>query len=95
MTEQRQQLAKKFGFDAYAVASDNPDPVANAIGRMLDHIHCLDNKVAELCQSVNQLGGNVCTEVPTMNIEDEAFREAERLAAEQRKQQLDEFDPTI
>src|SRR5574343_773380 len=59
VTEQRQQLAKKFGFDAYAVASDNPDPVANAIGRMLDHIHCLDNKVAELCQNINRLGGNV------------------------------------
>ena len=95
VTEQRQQLAKKFGFDAYAVASDNPDPVANAIGRMLDHIHCLDTKVAELCQSVNQLGGNVCTEVPSMDIQDEAFREAERAAAEQRKKQLDEFDPTI
>jgi serine O-acetyltransferase len=95
VTEQRQQLAKKFGFDAYAVASDNPDPVANAIGRMLDHIHCLDNKVAELCQSVNQLGGNVCSAVPTIDIEDEAFREAERLAADKRKQQLEEFDPTI
>ena len=95
VTAERQQLAKKFGFDAYAVSSDNPDPVANAIGRMLDHIHCLDSKVAELCQSVNQLGGNVCTAVPSMDIDDEAFREAERLAAEQRKKQLDEFDPTI
>lgn len=95
VTEQRQQLAKKFGFDAYAVASDNPDPVANAIGRMLDHIHCLDNKVAELCQNINRLGGNVCSEVPTMDIEDEAFREAERKAAEERKRQLEEFDPTI
>ena len=95
VTEQRQQLAKKFGFDAYAVASDNPDPVANAIGRMLDHIHCLDNKVAELCQNINRLGGNVCSEVPAMDIDDEAFREAERKAAEERKRQLEEFDPTI
>jgi serine O-acetyltransferase len=95
VTAERQQLAKKFGFDAYAVASDNPDPVANAIGRMLDHIHCLDSKVAELCQSVNQLGGNVCSAVPVMDIDDEAFREAERVAAEQRKKQLEEFDPTI
>ncbi len=95
VTEQRQQLAKKFGFDAYAVSSDNPDPVANAIGRMLDHIQCLDNKVAELCESVNQLGGNVCTAVPQMGIEDEAFLEAERQAAEQRRKHMDEFDPTI
>lgn len=95
VSEQRQHLAKKFGFDAYAVASDNPDPVSNAIGRMLDHIHLLDSKVAELCKSVNDLGGNVCSQVPIMDIDDEAFREAERQAAEQRKKQLDEFDPTI
>ncbi len=95
VNEQRQHLAKKFGFDAYAVSSDNPDPVSNAIGRMLDHIQLLDNKVAELCKSVNQLGGNVCSEVPSMEIDDEAFREAERLAAQQRKKMLDEFDPTI
>ncbi|MBU1438743.1 MAG: serine O-acetyltransferase [Gammaproteobacteria bacterium] len=95
VSEQRQNLAKKFGFDAYAVASDNPDPVANAIGRMLDHMQCLDTKVAELCQSVNQLGGNVCDAVPTMNIADEAFLAAEREAAVQRKKAHEEFDPTI
>ncbi|MCT6698523.1 serine O-acetyltransferase [Rheinheimera sp. 4Y26] len=95
VSEQRQNLAKKFGFDAYAVASDNPDPVANAIGRMLDHIHCLDNKVAELCKSVNDLGGNVCDAVPSMDIGDEAFLAAEREAAEQRKKAHEEFDPTI
>jgi serine O-acetyltransferase len=95
VTEQRQQMAKKFGFDAYAVSSDNPDPVANAIGRMLDHMHCMDQKVAELCQSVNRLGGNVCSQVPDLNIDDEAFREAERQAALARKKALDEFDPTI
>ncbi len=95
VSEQRQNLARKFGFDAYAVASDNPDPVANAIGRMLDHMQCLDTKVAELCQSVNQLGGDVCGAVPTMNIGDEAFLAAEREAAVQRKKSHEEFDPTI
>ena len=95
LTEQRQQMAKKFGFDAYAVSSDNPDPVANAMGRMLDHMHFLDNKVTELCQSVNKLGGNVCDIVPEIAIEDEAFIQAEREAAEHRKKAVDAFDPTI
>ena len=74
----RDAQAKKFGFDAYAVSSDNPDPVANAMGRMLDHMHFLDNKVTELCQSVNKLGGNVCGIMPEIAIEDEAFIQAER-----------------
>ena len=95
LTEQRQQMAKKFGFDAYAVSSDNPDPVANAMGRMLDHMHFLDNKVTELCQSVNKLGGNVCGIMPEITIEDEAFIQAERDAAEHRKKAVDAFDPTI
>ncbi len=95
LTEQRQQMAKKFGFDAYAVSSDNPDPVANAMGRMLDYMHFLDNKVTELCQSINKLGGNVCEMVPEIAIEDETFIQAEREAAEQRKKAVDAFDPTI
>lgn len=95
VSEQRQNLAKKFGFDAYAVSADNPDPVANAIGSLLDHIHLLDNKVSELCHSVNSLGGNVCEQVPTVNIDEVDFREAEQRAAEQRRKEVDEFDPAI
>lgn len=95
VSAQRKQLAQKFGFDAYAVSADNPDPVANAIGRMLDHIQLLDNKVGELCHSVNQLGGNVCEEVPTVNIDEEDFKLAEKRAAEARKRDVEAFDPNI
>ncbi|MER8149726.1 serine O-acetyltransferase, partial [Acinetobacter baumannii] len=76
LSEQRQHLAKKYGFDAYAVSADNPDPVANAIGSLLDHVHVLENKVSELCHSVNELGGNVCEQVPSVNINETDFREA-------------------
>ncbi|MDX5408140.1 MAG: serine O-acetyltransferase [Chromatiaceae bacterium] len=95
VSAERKQLAQKFGFDAYAVSADNPDPVANAIGRMLDHIQFLDNKVAELCHSVNQLGGNVCEEVPTVDIDEEDFRLAEQRAAQERKRDVEGFDPNI
>ena len=95
VSDGRKQLAKKFGFDAYAVAADNPDPVANAIGRMLDHIQFLDNKVGELCHSVNQLGGNVCEQVPAVDIEEEDFKLAEQRAAQQRKRDVEAFDPNI
>lgn len=95
VSAERKQMAQKFGFDAYAVAADNPDPVANAIGRMLDHIQLLDNKVGELCHSVNQLGGNVCEQVPTVDIEEEDFKLAEKRAAEARKRDVEAFDPNI
>lgn len=95
VSAERKQMAQKFGFDAYAVAADNPDPVANAIGRMLDHIQLLDSKVGELCHSVNQLGGNVCEQVPTVDIEEDDFKQAEKRAAEARKRDVEAFDPNI
>ncbi|QSX31291.1 serine O-acetyltransferase [Shewanella cyperi] len=93
-SERRNAMAKKYGFDAYAVAPDNPDPVANAIGQMLDHMHLMDSKVQELCQAVQSLGGSVCTEkLPELDVGE--FSDAEMAAAEKRQHALDEFDPII
>lgn len=92
----REAIAKRFGFDAYAVATDNPDPVANAIGRMLDHMHIMDEKMAEMCTAVKDLGGDVCTEkLPDIDVKEIDFREAERQASEKRKAEMDAFDPDI
>lgn len=95
LSDERKHMAKKFGFDAYAVAADNPDPVANAIGRMLDHIQMLDTKVEELCHGVNELGGDVCSIMPTVDIEEEDFLQAEQRAAEARAKDIAAFDPEI
>jgi len=93
-TERRSAMAKKYGFDAYAVSPDNPDPVANAIGQMLDHMHLMESKVQELCQAIQGLGGNVCTEkLPELDMGE--FNDAEKAAAEKRHSALDEFDPSI
>jgi len=90
----REKVAQKFGFDAYAVSSDNPDPVAKAIGRLLDHIHLMDNKVSDLCKEVNRLGGEVCQEaLPELKVGE--FEEAEKAAAKRRKEQVESFDPEI
>lgn len=93
--DKRAAMAKKYGFDAYAVSEDNPDPVAMAIGNMLDHVNILDQRVSELCSSVNKLGGDVCSDLPRIELEDEDFREAEKRAAESRQDALDRFDPSI
>jgi len=48
-------IAKRMGFDAYGLSRDMPDPVANAINAMLDHIHELDDRVIELCKLLHRL----------------------------------------
>ena len=93
-TEKRDEVAKKYGFDAYAVSADNPDPVAKAIGRLLDHMHLMDNKVAVLCKEVNQLGGEVCQEaLPELRVGE--FDEDEKAAAKRRESHVEAFDPEI
>ncbi|MDP5214262.1 serine O-acetyltransferase [Pseudoalteromonas tunicata] len=93
--QQRAAIAEKYGFDAYAVSYDNPDPVANSIGKMLDHIHLLDAKINELSCALNKLGGDVCEQqLPELNLDDQDFCKAEQLA-KQKRQQHDDFDPKI
>lgn len=82
--ERRKKMAKQYGFDAYAISADNPDPVATAIGRMLDHVEVLDNKVADLCQAVNKLGGDVCGKLPEVDMDDVEFLEESERAAKRR-----------
>lgn len=84
--EQRAKMAEKFGFDAYAISPDNPDPVANAIGKMLDHIHIMDTKVNSVCTEVQKLGGDVCGEkLPDIEMPVEDFVKAEIEAAKERE----------
>lgn len=90
----REEAAKKFGFDAYAVSADNPDPVAKAIGRLLDHMHLMDKKMSDICKEVNHIGGNVCQEaLPELRVGE--FVEDEKAAAQRRKDTVDAFDPEI
>lgn len=51
----RDATAQKIGFDAYG-ATDMPDPIANAINLMLDHIHQMDKQIEVMCQKLNDAG---------------------------------------
>jgi serine O-acetyltransferase len=53
--KRRHATAKKLGFDAYGATSDAPDPVANAINSILDHVHVMDNKMESMCESIKRL----------------------------------------
>jgi serine O-acetyltransferase len=90
----RNEAAKKFGFDAYAVSADNPDPVAKAIGRLLDHMHLMDGKFTDLCKEVSNLGGEVCQDaLPELRVGE--FVEDEKAAAKRRETATEAFDPEI
>lgn len=57
--KRREEIADKMGFDAYGATQDMPDPVANAVNRMLDHIHLMDERMDKLCEEVSRLGGRL------------------------------------
>ncbi|WP_027160193.1 serine O-acetyltransferase [Methylobacter luteus] len=52
----RDAIATKMGFDAYGATADMPDPIANAINRMLDHIHVLDEQIEGMKKALNDAG---------------------------------------
>jgi len=55
----RKAFAEKIGFDAYGTTQDMPDPVANAINCMLDHIHAMDQQMQNMCKSLKALGSEM------------------------------------
>ena len=48
-------IARTLGFDAYGLTRDMPDPVANAIGSMLEHIQLLDERLVQVCKVLHQM----------------------------------------
>ena len=66
---ERDKIASKMGFDAYGMTSDMPDPVAYAINHMLDHIHALDEQLANMQQAINEAGIQ-CAKTPMCPLED-------------------------
>lgn len=64
----RQEIAKKIGFDAYGMSQDTTDPMVHAVNCMLDHIHAMDEKMAQMCQVIEQLGGKV-DDIPLPELE--------------------------
>jgi serine O-acetyltransferase len=67
----RQAIAEKLGFDAYGVSQDMPDPVARAIGQLLDHLHAVDGRLEGVCGALKELGSDYCAkDLPVLRDED-------------------------
>jgi len=56
--EKRKEIAKKIGFDAYGTTQDMPDPVANAVDCILDHLHAVDGQMERICRALRKLGAD-------------------------------------
>ncbi|RLA23832.1 MAG: serine O-acetyltransferase [Gammaproteobacteria bacterium] len=65
----REAIASKMGFDAYGSTRDMPDPVANAINKMLDHIHGMDHQMESMKKMLHDAGYEV-NEQPLSELED-------------------------
>ncbi|MGB1882369.1 MAG: serine O-acetyltransferase [Gammaproteobacteria bacterium] len=52
---QREETARKIGFDAYGEVRDMSDPVTQALDSLLDHTHSVENEIAELRQKLEAL----------------------------------------
>ncbi|CAN5777085.1 MAG: Serine acetyltransferase [Chromatiales bacterium USCg_Taylor] len=55
-SKQREETARRIGFDAYGTTKDMPDPVANAIHSLLDHIHAIESQIESLRKAVGERG---------------------------------------
>ncbi len=68
--DRRAEVARRIGFDAYGT-TEMPDPVAQAVNAILDHIHVTDRRLEELCSAVRELGGRMEeTRVPDLDIDE-------------------------
>ncbi len=57
--DQRRATANKIGFDAYGVSVDMPDPMVEAMNKLLDHVHKTDRQVEEMRCALRKLGEHV------------------------------------
>jgi serine O-acetyltransferase len=76
----RQAIAEKYGFDAYGVGHDMPDPMARAISQLLDHLHAVDGRLEGISDALRGLGSDYCArELPALR--DEDFAEVKAMGA--------------
>ena len=63
ISKQRDDMAEKIGFSAYAVSDNMNDPMSKAIHALLDHAAKQDQQLKEAMKQLAKLGGDVETDV--------------------------------
>ncbi len=68
---ERLDYARSLGFHAYGVDAGDPDPGAQAILSLLDHLQAVDKRMDVFCQAMRAAGVNLCdAAVPALKEED-------------------------
>lgn len=69
-TETRLEVARSLGFDACGMQKSMPDPIANIINRILDHVHLMDQRQLKMCEVIHKLGKHLSpAELEALQIE--------------------------
>ncbi len=74
----RKKMEDHFGFDAYGLSEEMPDPVARSIRSILEHMHLVDERMNSMCKSLRKLDSSYSKEeIPSINEDDmDCFKEA-------------------
>ena len=72
------KMEENFGFDAYGLSEEMPDPVARSIRSILDHMHVVDERMNTMCKSLSKLDQDYQKQdVPSIDEKDlDCFKEA-------------------
>lgn len=62
--QQREETAKKIGFDAYGQVRDMPDPVSQALDSLLDHARDIENEIATIKRKLDAQDASVREDTP-------------------------------
>lgn len=75
--ELRKKMEDHFGFDAYGLSEEMPDPVARSIRSILDHMHLVDERMNSMCKAIRKIDDSYTKEeVPHIDEQDmDCFKE--------------------
>ncbi len=74
----RKKMEENFGFDAYGLSEEMPDPVARSIRSILDHMHVVDERMNSMCKALQRVDKSYTKpDVPSIDEDQiDCFKEA-------------------
>jgi len=75
--QKRKKMEDHFGFDAYGLSEEMPDPVARSIRSILDHMHLVDERMNSMCRALKKVDSSYNKEdMPPISDDDvDCFKE--------------------
>ncbi|GMT39427.1 MAG: serine acetyltransferase [bacterium] len=71
VVEKRKEQAQKIGFTAYGETQNSADPVAQAVNRILEHLHAVDSRINLIDGKLEQAGmADGLDELPELDVDE-------------------------